>query len=364
MGICGGELMPRTGAQEVNSGQGLNNILINSRNEINQRREFIGETMGFGSQWGPYYMDRFVTGGFTNWQGQNTNYFMTTGAGLGPFGINYVKINDTFGTTRFGHAQRVENIRLTLLPVGTYLSLIFWVRKAQGAPSLSDYNVYLTHETPGTVHNFGRPDGMPAAAESEIIPYNDLPVGDAAAFTPLKIVFQLTQQMKDNGVQVGFRMIQDNEGAVPDNQGDFFDLGPMMLLVGMTDENLLQDIPRFAKSRELDDEFRYCLRYFEKSYNTGVQLGANNFSGSAAFSIASTGFFRKSIEFAEEKRTAGILTNYNPVTGTVGEARRDSGTAIGVGSANTGTHGATFQTGGGNPVGVEYRTQWALEAEL
>jgi hypothetical protein len=122
--------------------------------------------------------------------------------------------------------------------------------------------------------------------------------------------------------------------------------------------------------RQYQQELALCQRYFEKSYNQDVAIGALTASGAFIFQTTNltsgTPTLANTMPFAVVKRAAVTPTFYSPSTGASGKAR-DFATAADV-NANANTTGTQsfswYVTTGATQTQVNFGVQWTVSAEL
>ncbi len=100
------------------------------------------------------------------------------------------------------------------------------------------------------------------------------------------------------------------------------------------------------EQRSIQQQLELCQRYYEKSYDLGTSPGtASNTNGYISSRAASTDI-DISVPFKVKKRTVPTVTNYNPLTGSAGEARNDSaGSNVALGAFFIGESGYNIARG-------------------
>ena len=100
------------------------------------------------------------------------------------------------------------------------------------------------------------------------------------------------------------------------------------------------------EQRSIQQQLELCQRYYEKSYDLGTFPGtASNTNGYISSRAASTDI-DISVPFKVKKRTVPTVTNYNPLTGSAGEARNDSaGSNVALGAFFIGESGYNIARG-------------------
>lgn len=78
------------------------------------------------------------------------------------------------------------------------------------------------------------------------------------------------------------------------------------------------------EQRSIQHELELCQRYYEKSYDLGTTPGTASTTNGFISSRAISSDIDINVPFKVRKRAVPSVTNYNPVTGTAGEARNDS----------------------------------------
>ena len=100
------------------------------------------------------------------------------------------------------------------------------------------------------------------------------------------------------------------------------------------------------EQRSIQQQLELCQRYYEKSYDLGTFPGAASNTNGYISSRAAGTDIDISVPFKVKKRTVPTVTNYNPLTGTAGEARNDSaGTNLALGAFFIGESGYNIARG-------------------
>lgn len=148
----------------------------------------------------------------------------------------------------------------------------------------------------------------------------------------LKVIFTLaagsTFQTTANSWQTGNYFATSNQVNACDNTANNFRICGVQLEVG----SIATPFEQKTFHRELQD----CQRYYEKSYGYETFAGATTTLGYIQERAAGTDV-NINVPFKVAKRTAPTVTNYNPATGTAGEARNytaGSNTGLGVFNIN------------------------------
>jgi hypothetical protein len=148
--------------------------------------------------------------------------------------------------------------------------------------------------------------------------------------------FTFTGSVPSNSTQLGLEFAFNPVGTA--GADDSF------LITGVQVEAGSKATPfQTASGGSIQGELAMCQRYFEKSYDQAVAVGAAAFEGAVLFDNAGGGT-RHNIKFSVVKRGTPTVTYYNPQTGTAGQVRNVSTGAnvtaagaiyIGQGSFNT-----------------------------
>jgi hypothetical protein len=120
--------------------------------------------------------------------------------------------------------------------------------------------------------------------------------------------------------------------------------------------------------RQYQQELALCQRYFEKSYNTSVAVGATNFNGVNSTVAYQTNLNRPfwSVKFGVTKRTAPTVTLYTPNTlNTSGKIGGPSNSDVNATVSNAGESTfSLFHAGTPPSNSSDYYAHWVASAEL
>lgn len=330
------------------------NLLINGRHELSQR----GASKTLNSANGYYLADRFLARSVNAVGSVETNLLATVLAG-GPDGMQYIRLSPQAVTTRIGYGQRIENITLSEVPVGTILTLSAYVKRTTAANS-ANTNVTLAYHAPSTVHGFN-PISDGGTDEIYSTSYNGL---SDTVFTRINGTITVTQQMKDNGLQCYVRCYVIGEGAAQ-LTGNTLEVTGFALTMG---RQVIGQVPRYG--RDFGEELTGARRYYEKSYALDVAPGSVTFinaESSLRPVSASRTALRYMIRWAVTKRAIPAFNVYNPANGLAGNYY-EGGNNIVMNIAEIGINSVAFSgggTGGNTPAGTDHdRYHWVADAEL
>jgi hypothetical protein len=119
--------------------------------------------------------------------------------------------------------------------------------------------------------------------------------------------------------------------------------------------------------RPYGTELALCMRYFEKSYNADVALGAVTEAGAACFTTQRSAFYQDfpNQRFAVVKRASPTITIYNASTGGTGTIRNpQAGTNINAFATSGGTGSVSLFSEGSIDAGYGLRAHFTASAEL
>jgi hypothetical protein len=119
--------------------------------------------------------------------------------------------------------------------------------------------------------------------------------------------------------------------------------------------------------RPFGTELALCMRYFEKSYNADVALGAVTEAGAACFTTQRSAFYQDfpNQRFAVVKRASPTITIYNASTGGTGTIRNpQAGTNINAFATSGGTGSVSLFSEGSIDAGYGLRAHFTASAEL
>jgi hypothetical protein len=121
-------------------------------------------------------------------------------------------------------------------------------------------------------------------------------------------------------------------------------------------------------ARNIQQELALCQRYYEKTYDLGVNPGTATSNGAIKYlGVGSTTVFNATSRFVVTKRAIPTMTVYSPFSGTAGSIRNDSGAAevtgcifSGISTTSTGHIGAGVTLSGTS----QYSHHWTADSEL
>jgi hypothetical protein len=125
-----------------------------------------------------------------------------------------------------------------------------------------------------------------------------------------------TFQISPGSWQTGGYFASPNQVNACDNTSNNFRICGIQLEVG--------NVATPFEQRSVQHELELCQRYYEKSYDLGTVPGTASTTNGFISSRAIGSDIDINVPFKVRKRTIPSVTNYNPVTGTAGEARNDS----------------------------------------
>jgi hypothetical protein len=147
-----------------------------------------------------------------------------------------------------------------------------------------------------------------------------------------------TYQTAANNWQNGNFMATANQVNACDNAANNFRLCGVQLEDGA--------VATPFEQRFLQHELELCQRYYEKSYDLGTPPGTASTTNGFISSRAVGSDIDINVPFKVRKRAVPSVTNYNPVTGSAGEARNDSaGNNTGLGAFFIGESGYNLAKG-------------------
>lgn len=241
------------------------NLLINSKFEFSQRYGFGAANVVSGNNGRLYIRDRFriraaVSAAVAGSPLERTATATATSDdifGVGSLQDRTLQVGVSGGTwTRWGLSQPVQRNNLQDIPVGQTLTAIQWIKRLPGV-SLADAYVSIALDVPATNNAFNSfPTDIPVI--STPIAFNDLPED---VWYPITHQFVLTNQMYDNGIQPGVKIVEGSEDAgLP--TGDFARIAGLQVLEGAHSAASHFTIYR-SQPGGYSQEFIKCLRYFQ-----------------------------------------------------------------------------------------------------
>lgn len=306
------------------------NLLLNGAFEFDQEKEGGVYTVN-----GSYCLDQFIQADATS--------CIRAAVTTNPYGF---VLRSTATADQNRYAQRLEQKAVKNLKVGSKLTFSIYAQVISGAWSATP--VTLRVDYANAVDNFSGVTNVVQAQMSALTGTN-IPDGTRRRFFH---TFTVTQQMIDNGIQIGFG-----------------DLGTATNVVEYSMVMLNEGEHRAPFSRaggSFEGETLKIERFYEKSYNLGVAVGSVSILGSMFGRGPSLGTSVSNfgVRFATRKRGTPAVAAYSTVTGAVDTIRNQTTTAdLGATYSNTGETGFIPQTGGFDGEDI-FEYQWVANARL
>jgi hypothetical protein len=336
------------GVASINKGQigGRRNILYNGEMKVAQRSASVA---GLGAAGGYFTLDR--------WQmvtGASAGRFTMAQVADGPPGFaNCLKLTTTTADTSIAAgehlllSQNIEGQDLQQLKKGTasaeQFTMSFWVKGNASAVYVvevydSDNSARVTHQSFAVTTSWNRieltftGDTTGALDDDNATSLSfSIWLHAGADFTSGTFVSNTWSSMTHPN-----RAAVDDFTSIYDATSRTFFITGVQWEIGATATEF--------ESRTFGEELALCQRYYEKSYNQGVNPATSTRDSKWAriFGAAITTYFRDSINFRVTKRSgAPTLTIYS-VTGASGNVRLNNGSDLAIAQENTGDTSGSF----------------------